>query len=92
MSKKKKNFTIIGRINCESCGKECDLKEITQPTAKQLKQAYYFTEWYHCFPCGYWGREEKNKVWNKNLLGNHFKQVEEEIITLNGKKYKLIED
>lgn len=86
----KKNNNIIGKVNCEKCNELCDLKEIKEPTEKQLRGAYYYKEWYHC-KCGFWGRDEINKVWNKNLLGNHFKQVEEEIITLNGKRYQLID-
>jgi len=61
------------------------MKEIIQPKAKQLKAKYYFKEWYHC-TCGYWGREEKNKVYNETKA-----EPEEVIIALNGKRYKIVE-
>ena len=71
---KKKNYNIIGKVNCDKCGEICDLKEIIEPTPKQLKGAYYFKEWYHC-KCGYWGREERNKVVNGKTMPK--KQIDE---------------
>lgn len=64
MSKPKKNYVIIGQVNCEKCEALCDIKEITQPTKKQLTSYCYWREWYYCNNCGFFGREDYNKVIN----------------------------
>ena len=80
MSNKKKNYNIIGEVNCDKCKEMCDLKEIIEPTEKQLKGAYYFKEWYVC-KCGYYGRDEINKVCNTKEVENY--------LFFNGKKFIL---
>lgn len=72
----RKNYTIIGRVNCR-CGKEVDLRELNQPTKKQLERAYYWTQWAYCYHCGDYNRQDEFKVWNKNAKAEAVKAKEE---------------
>lgn len=66
MTKLKSNEQVIGEVNCEKCNRLCPLKEITYPRAKQLKSAFYWSQYYYCSGCGYFGRDDAFKVWNTN--------------------------
>ena len=60
-----KNKTIIGKVECANCNKDCDLIENKHPTEKQLSNPYYFKEYYYCKECKHYGNEEKNKIFNR---------------------------
>lgn len=59
---RKKNYDIIGKINCQRCNTVIKLRELTEPTSKQKKNGGYWTQWAYCYKCGDFNRDDNFKV------------------------------
>lgn len=78
-TKRKKRVSIIcDGLDCPKCNRPMQRRKHSSITPKELKKAYYFSEWDYCVSCKHIQLYEKYKIWNNNEKSRRVWEYEEQ--------------
>jgi transcriptional regulator CtsR len=46
-------YIVISKVNCSQCRKVIDLREVVEPTKKEVARGYYYQQVEWCDGCGH---------------------------------------